>query len=217
MSFLPPDIELDDTFGVTAPPSNNVVNNPDRTATLRRREARHHARATKRAEHLNDLIGPLLPGDSWHIISTGDIDSGSFLELLIARHGPFEHAYISTWRIAREYINRLRAHLEAKRLGTFTAFTGDYFAARYPADYTALSNLADQYGGRVYRWQNHAKMFALRNDTTNFCCVVETSANMTGNPRTEQTVIHIDENLYIFFRDWFEDAAHERNQYRLPD
>lgn len=172
--------------------------------------------AAAKAEALEALIGPLEPGVAYHCITTGDIDAGSYLDVLIRGYGPFEHAYISTWRIAREYINRLERYLREGDLAAFTLFTGDYFAARYPDDYTRVCNLADSGKGRVYRWLNHSKMFALRNPHTGWACVVETSANMTANPRTEQTSITVDAELYRFYRTWFEDTANERNEYRLP-
>lgn len=208
--------DLDTSFGIETPHDATRVQNPRVSAVAITRAKRQEAVAERKVEALESLIGRLDPGTAWHCITTGDIDSGSYLDLLIRGYGPFEHAYISTWRIAREYINRLERYLQQGQLGGFTLFTGDYFAARYPADYTRVCNLADTGVGRVYRWLNHAKMFALRNPQTGWACVLETSANMTANPRTEQTVITVDADLYRFYRHWFEDTAHERKQYRLP-
>lgn len=208
--------DLDSSFGIEIPHDKTRVQSPRASDSLKIRAKRNQAIAERKVEALDQLIGQLEPGTAWHCITTGDIDAGSYLDLLIRGYGPFEHAYISTWRIAREYINRLENYIANGQLDAFTLFTGDYFASRYPADYTLVCDLADTGIGRVYRWLNHSKMFALRNPKTDWACVVETSANMTANPRTEQTCITVDAQLYRFYRNWFEDTAHERQQYRLP-
>lgn len=189
------------------------VQNPRAAAVKAVRDAKSHAARVQRAEDLDALLPPMHTGHSYHVLSSGNVDAMSFLEVIVRRHGPFPHLYLSTWSMSREYTNALADHINGGAIGRFTMFTGDYFAQREPANYTRIVRLADTTGGRVYRFSNHCKMFAMANE--DFAAVVESSANCTTNPRTEQTVVTPDRDLYEFYATWFEDIANDRAEHRI--
>ena len=51
-------------------------------------------------------------------------------------------------------------------------------------------------------FRNHAKLI-LGYSKPDYYFVLESSANINTNPRTEQTTIYIDKGLYDFYLDYF--------------
>jgi predicted molibdopterin-dependent oxidoreductase YjgC len=49
----------------------------------------------------------------------------------------------------------------------------------------------------------------VRNEAAGLWAVIESSANMTTNPRTESYVLTNDRGLYEFHRNWFQEMAHK--------
>lgn len=66
--------DLDTSFGVLVPHDSTRVQSPRRTAALTTRAKRHKARAARKVEALEAMIGNLNPGNAWHIITTGGED-----------------------------------------------------------------------------------------------------------------------------------------------
>ena len=184
------------------------------SAALLRRDARQRAARVQRLEALQSLIGTVQPGDCWHIMTSGELDAGNILDYLVQHHGPFGKLLLSTWSMERKHIQMLGEHLERGAFNGFDALTGDFFAQRLPANYTALCNLAGQHRGRVYRLNNHSKILAMANDR--IALVVEGSANFTKNPRVENACITADRGLYDHVADWFANLTDNRDEYRIP-
>lgn len=174
-----------------------------RSMTTRQKKAalRRVARASELRAEWPDQLGE---GESLHVISAGDVDATNFLQILVERHGPFDHLYASTWTLSRQDVELLGELLGSGQLGGMDFFAGEYFAARETAVYATLLDMAKRHGCRVRLFKNHAKILAVRNEATEFQAVVESSANFTTNPRTEQTAVHVSAELYGFYRDHFE-------------
>lgn len=56
--------------------------------------------------------------------------------------------------------------------------------------------------GRVVSFKNHSKIFAGVGEK--FAFVIESSANINTNPRTEQGVITISRDLFEFYKQYFD-------------
>lgn len=148
-------------------------------------------------------------------MTSGDIDAGTVLDMVAARHGPLGHVYISTWSMARGQINMIGDHADSGAIGNLTVLTGDYFAQRSPGNYTLVVQLCDRIGGRIFRLNNHSKVMAFRNPESGFCAVVEGSANFTCNPRVENFCLTTDAELYAHVVSWFEEIISGRQQHRI--
>lgn len=169
-------------------------------ATKRRR----HLRRAKSEAHLAEIMpAELQMGWSYHVISGGDIDSLSFLGLLM-RQTSFDHLILSTWVLAMDDVCQLRAWMEAGKLGQVDAYVGEIFPNQYGDEFEAMRVLCSDSGGRLAVFRNHSKVMTGLNGETGFSATIESSANLNTNPRTEQTAIHCDEDLYWFYRDFYD-------------
>jgi hypothetical protein len=203
-----------DSFDVSGVSIQRIPNATESRSFLRQ-AARHQVARVAKRERLRDLVGELNHGETWHLLTSGDLDAGHVLDYLVAEHGPFSRLYLSTWSMERHHIETLAEHLRAAQFSGFIVLTGDYFAQRSPANYTALVQLADQHNGEVYRFNNHSKLMAMATPTGDFAVVVEGSANFTRNPRTENCCITVDRDLYDHVAAWFKDLTETRNVFRL--
>jgi hypothetical protein len=63
--------------------------------------------------------------------------------------------------------------------------------------------VAERFGSRVCIFRNHAKVMAGFGNAFDF--VIESSANVNTNPRTEQTCITIDTGLARFYKEFYDE------------
>jgi len=185
---------------------------PEHAAPRKRRQADARAIRTRnrietRRAKCEALLHELLPeliedGDSWHVVSGGDVDSLSFLQHLM-RGEPWEYGLISTWCMAMQDVEQLAAWLNAGRLWFLDVYTGEILPSQYPAVHEAICATVRAHQGRVATFRNHSKVALLANGQTARYAVVESSANMNTNPRTEQTVVTLDRALFSFYADFF--------------
>lgn len=187
-----------------------------RAIVYAKRDGKHSAKRAQRRADLQAALGQINPGDSYHLLTSGDLDAGDVLDYLINTHGPFSSMWLTTWSLERQHLNTLEEHLEQRRLRDgFTALTGDFFASRMPANYTRLCQIAERFQGRVYRLNNHAKIMLLRNLQTGLALYVEGSANYTKNPRVENCCITADANLYTAMEQHLQQLIEDRHEYRI--
>lgn len=140
-------------------------------------------------------------GESYHVISGGDVDSLSFL-LWILRKQEIKHLVCSTWCIATTDIEELERQHRLGKIGKIDFYVGEILPGSYPNEYKKLEDLCRQTGGRIAVFRNHSKVMA--GIGTEFSFAIESSANINTNPRTENTVITIGEDIaqfYIYFFD----------------
>lgn len=79
---------------------------------------------------------------------------------------------------------------------------GEIFKASYYPEYVKLLEICAKYGGRVCMFRNHSKVMVLLGDR--FSAVIEASANVNTNPRSEQTCITVDYELALWYKGIFD-------------
>lgn len=168
---------------------------------------RHSAHQLRRAKAESDLAG-LLParfatGESWHVISHGNIDALSYLRHALTAVSHFDFVLLSTWCIATEDMVELQAWLDTGSIDELTLAVGELFPGQYAAEYTLALQLADTYGVRLIVSRNHSKVIVARHIADDYHLVMEGSANVNTNPRIEQTAIHCDRALADFYVDFY--------------
>ncbi len=131
-------------------------------------------------------------GDCYHCFSFGDVDSFSFFKLVL-RQQPIQYAAISTWCMAGEDVSDLRKWHEKGMVGRVDFFVGEIFKGSYPDVYAAARQFLDECGGRLVTFRNHSKVMAIEGER--FDCLIESSANINTNPRSENTVVTVDREL----------------------
>ncbi|MFT3758453.1 hypothetical protein [Thauera sp.] len=163
-------------------------------------------RATRRAASTAALaeVFPqqLEPGTSWHFISQGDIDSLSYLTLLLDR-ALLDYLLFSTWCMALDDVAQIERWLLEGRIGRVDAYCGEIFPSQYPDEHVLLAEVLHAHGGRLAVFRNHSKIMA-GYDAAGQGYVLESSANINTNPRAEQTALHIDTSLADFYRGFFD-------------
>lgn len=180
------------------------------------RACRTRSRIKTRRANSEAILADLLPehiadGDSWHIISGGDIDSLSYAQHLL-RCEPFDRMLISTWCMALDDVQCLQRWLETATIRRLDAYVGEIFPSQYTEAYAALCATVRAHGGRVATFRNHSKVMLLANDDTARYLVIESSANINTNPRTEQTSVTADRTLHDFYAGFFADIkSYNRN------
>lgn len=141
-------------------------------------------------------------GVAYHCISWGDVDSLTYLRVIVKQQR-LEYVILSTWCMAITDVKEIEKWLERGDVGRMDFYVGEIFQASYFEVYLALKELADRYGARVCVFKNHAKVMAGFGEDFDF--VIEGSANVNTNPRTEQTCITVDTSLAYFYKDFFDD------------
>lgn len=131
-------------------------------------------------------------GDCHHCFSFGDVDSFSFFKMVL-RQQPIKYAAISTWCMAGEDVTDLRKWHEKGLVGRVDFFMGEIFKGSYPDVYAATREFIAECGGRLVIFRNHSKVMAIEGER--FDCLIESSANINTNPRSENTVVTVDRDL----------------------
>ncbi len=152
------------------------------------------------------LASPPATGESVHVVSGAKFDFWTWVPVMLQWIGRSESLYCSTWTLSRANAVELFEVWDAGKIGLAHFLTGTYFKRRETAVYSLLLNGIRQRGGRYRAFQNHAKVLLLDAPAGGQWIVVEGSANLTSNPRTEQYVITSDRALWEFHRDWMEEA-----------
>ena len=140
-------------------------------------------------------------GSSYHVISGGDIDSFSYL-MWILRMQKVKLLLCSTWCMARLDIEEFHRQIMLGCIGELSFYVGEIFPGSYPEEYAEICEVCRDSGGRVAVFRNHSKVMAGHGDKFSF--VIESSANINTNPRTEQTVITINTELTNFYFEFYE-------------
>ena len=140
-------------------------------------------------------------GAAYHVISAGDVDSLTFLRHVVKQQR-CDYVILSTWCMA---VADAREMLEWARrgfVGRFDFYVGEIFKDGYRGCRDVLDEICRTGGGRTARFRNHSKLMVVYGE--HFDCVIESSANVDTNPRTEQTVITVDTELCDFYRSYFD-------------
>ena len=172
-----------------------------RSTCLKRKDKAIYRRAFSETQLL-DLVGfDFNDGESYHIITGGDIDSLSFLKVVL-RQQDLDYCLFSTWCMASEDIYQMRDWLEAGKIKRLDAYVGEIFPNSYNLEWRLLVPIIKKHGGRVAVFRNHAKIYA--GYGPKFAFGIQSSANINTNPRTENGCITIGRDIYEFYREYFD-------------
>lgn len=172
---------------------------------------RHHMRRANAEKHLATILpATFTEGDSWHVVSRGDIDSLSYLRHVLAGVTHLDHVLMSTWCIAKNDLTEISAWLDAGRIEQFDLYAGEIFPGSYGDEYEQFLAMCEAYGCRLIVAKNHSKV-TLASRAADAAdplgggvhIVIESSANVNTNPRIEQSAIHANRDLHQFYLDFF--------------
>ena len=182
---------------------------------------RHLARKAASEDALSrQLDWYFAEGDCYHCFSFGDVDSLTYFKHVL-RQQRVHYLALSTWCMAGEDVDDLREWHRRGMLGRVDFYVGEIFPGSYPLVYDAALAFARECGGRLTVFRNHAKVMAVVGER--FDCLIESSANVNTNPRSENTVITVDRQLvaeYIGLLNGirsFDDATRDTPPYIIPD
>lgn len=188
-------------FDVSKKPQEKL-NSPSRRATcLKRRDVNMYRRAYGETRLLDALGFDFRDGESYHVLTGGDVDGLSFLRVVI-RQQDLDYCLFSTWCMASEDIYEIGEWLDEGKIKRMDAYVGEIFPGSYRQEYNILKPIIESHGGRVCVFRNHAKIFAGYGDK--FAFGIETSSNINTNPRAENGCITIGRDIYDFYRDYFD-------------
>lgn len=174
------------------------------TARAAKRHTRHQMRRAKAEATLGEILpARFVEGESWHVISHGDIDALSYLRHALLGVTHFDFVLLSTWCIAAEDITELQTWVDTGRIDELTLAVGEIFPSQYGDEYEQACKMADTYGVRLIVAKNHSKVILASHETDAYHLVMEGSANVNTNPRIEQTSIHASAELLSFYKDFF--------------
>ncbi len=103
--------------------------------------------------------------------------------------------------MARLDIEEFHRQIMLGRVGELSFYLGEIFPGSYPEEYAEICEVCRDSGGRVAVFRNHSKVMAGYGEKFGF--VIESSANINTNPRTEQTVITINKELADFYFEFY--------------
>lgn len=170
-------------------------------ATAVRTRSRIEARRAKSEAILDEILPPdIADGEAWHVLSSGDVDSLSFLAHLLKTQR-LDYVMFSTWCMANEDVKRLADWLGTGKIRQLDAYVGEIFPNQYAEAHQALCETVKKHGGRVCVFRNHSKIYCCRAGNRHW--VIESSANINTNPRTENTIITADAGLYDHHLSYF--------------
>ena len=141
------------------------------------------------------------PGAAYHVISAGDVDSLTYLRHVVKQQ-PVDYVLLATWCMATSDAQEMRGWLDRGFVRRFDFYVGEIFKSGYRGCRDVLDEICSQCGGRVARFRNHSKLMCVFG--ASFDCVIESSANVDTNPRTEQTCITVDSGLAEFYKAYFD-------------
>jgi hypothetical protein len=176
---------------------------------------RQHQTKTRRVNS-DEQIALLLPSkiqpdESWHLLSSGDIDVLSLLRHLLAGAGHFDTVLMTTWRINRDDLEQIDAWLDSGLIETYHLIIDQRFQRLAPDEYQLALRLSQQYGGSVSMCMNHSKVTLCGCRATDTWLVIESSANVNTNHRLEQSAIHNCRALHDFYYEAFDGIRCRRN------
>ena len=161
--------------------------------TFHRKGKRHLSRKVTSEKSLEDALPwHFEEGDCYHCFSFGDVDSLTFFKMVL-RQQHVHYLALSTWCMAGEDVNDLRKWHEQGLLDRVDFYFGEIFQGSYAEIYADALKFTQECGGRTVIFRNHSKIMAVHGER--FDCLIESSANVNTNPRSENTVLTVDRSL----------------------
>ena len=158
---------------------------------------RHISRKAKSEEALSKALDWYFkPGDCYHCFSFGDVDALTYFKHVL-RQERVLYLALSTWCMAGEDVDDLREWHRRGMLGRVDFYMGEIFPGSYPEVYDAVVDFVAECGGRLTVFRNHSKIMAIVGER--FDVLIESSANVNTNPRSENTVLTVDSDLVAHY------------------
>lgn len=170
-------------------------------AVLKTMDAQRKMRLLSQEALERALPWHLEEGCAYHCISAGDVDSLTYLRHIV-REQHVRYAVLSTWCMAKADAEEMASWVERGMVDRFDFYVGEIFKDGYRGCIDVLIGICQKTGGRVARFRNHSKVMAVFGDR--YDCVVESSANVDTNPRTEQTCVTVNTELAEFYKGYFD-------------
>ena len=143
-------------------------------------------------------------GENYHFMTGGDIDSLSYLKVILNKQD-LDYCLLSTWCMSLDDILQIRQWAEQGRIKKLDCYVGEIFPGSYKREHEQLKQIVDEFKlGRVCVFKNHSKVFAGVGDRFSFG--INSSANINTNPRTENGSIIIGDDIFNFYKDFFDDV-----------
>jgi hypothetical protein len=181
------------------------------SAAIQQQHRAFMRRATSHAVLGALLPATIAPGDSWHVLSTGDVDVLSYTTHLLNGLGFVHRLLMATWRINRDDLEQIDRWIDAGIVERFDLLIDLRFSRLSPDEYALAKAIAGSSGGHVTTVLNHSKVTLLAAPSAHL--VIESSANINQNHRIEQTAIHHNADLFAFYLDYY-DAVGRRTRAR---
>ena len=138
----------------------------------------------------------------YNFITAGDVDSLSFLQLIL-HHQKLDYCLFSTWCMNAEDILKFDMWLKDGVIKRLDAYVGEIFPNSYATEWKMLNEIFKKHDcGRIAVFRNHSKIYAGYGEK--FYFGIQTSANINTNPRTENGSITISEQIFRFYKEYFD-------------
>jgi len=189
-----------------------------RSVCLKQRSIKTIYRRAYSETQLLDIVGnDFKNGEVYNCITGGDVDGLSFLKVVL-RQQNLDYVLMSTWVMANDDILQIEEWLEEGKIKKCDIYVGEIFSKTYSVEYKELKRIITPLIGRVAIFKNHSKIFAGYGDKFHFG--IQTSANINTNPRCENGSITINEDIFHFYKDYFDgintfDAEYRSNQSKM--
>lgn len=172
------------------------------TECIIRNDKTIYRRAFSETQLLDVLGFDFKEGESYHCITAGDVDSLSYLKCVL-RQQDLDYCLFSTWCMSADDIMQFEEWLESGKIKKLDAYLGEIFPGSYKMEWKKINQIFDKYKcGRIAVFKNHSKIYA--GIGNKFAFGIETSANINTNPRTENGCITISNDIYNFYKDYFD-------------
>lgn len=191
MDLLDFDLDLNEQ---EEPEEEKKNEQPERGIVVTHRKGVRHLTRKAASEHALELAMDWYyeEGDCYHCFSFGDVDSATFLKHVL-RQERIKYLALSTWCMAGEDVEDLARWHKRGFIGRVDFFVGEIFSGSYPEVYEMVKDFIRECGGRLVVFRNHAKVMAIKGER--FDVLIESSANVNTNPRSENTVVTVDREL----------------------
>ena len=177
-------------------------------------QSRIYARRASSEQTLSEILPEdIADGESWHVLSSGDVDALSFASYIVKRHH-VEYMAFSTWCMAMPDVEVMGEWLDSGQVNRIDAYVGEIFPGTYGREFKELCKTVAPQGGRVSVFRNHSKVFLIKCADKSF--VIQGSANINTNPRCENNVMTCSDELYQHHKRYF-DEIRAFNKSDFPD
>lgn len=218
------DFEFDGSldFGEEEEKPVDLQKDPKKRVAVQHRYGNRHIsrKASSEQALLDSLDWHFEEGDCYHCFSFGNVDSMSYFKHVL-RQQRVLYLALSTWCMAGEDVDDLREWHRRGMLGRVDFFMGEIFQGSYPEVYAAVNDFVEEEHGRLVVFRNHSKVMAIIGER--FDCLIESSANVNTNPRSENTVLTVDRSLVADYVELFngiqsfDTTRKDAEPYQIPE